>query len=31
MTQPRDASIKYQVLELAKQHGVTSERDRYQC
>ncbi|PRN03311.1 hypothetical protein A0O30_18725 [Pseudomonas sp. LLC-1] len=29
MTQARDASIKCQVLELAKQHGVTSEKDRF--
>lgn len=29
MTQARDASIKRQVLELAKQHGVTSEKDRF--
>ncbi|MFV3289881.1 hypothetical protein ACNFBR_14145 [Pseudomonas sp. NY11955] len=29
MTQARDASIKCQVLELAKQHGITSEKDRF--
>ena len=29
MTQARDASIKSQVLELAKQHGVTGEKDRF--
>lgn len=29
MTQARDASIKSQVLELARQHGVTSEKDRF--
>ena len=29
MTQARDASIKCQVLELAKQQGVTSEKDRF--
>lgn len=29
MTQARDASIKSQVLKLAKKHGVTGEKDRF--
>lgn len=29
MTQARDASIKNQILALAKQHGVTGKKDRF--